>query len=95
MKSVNAQRMYYGVTHPVSLLNVLLDPDNEFDEIEPETDPKKKKKREKLILATVKNKGKQPIRTRYQGHVTGYQPIRDQDFLIRSVPVLIFVYLSC
>ena len=57
MKSVNAQRMYYGVTHPVSLLNVLLDPDNEFDEIEPETDPKKKKRREKLILATVKNKG--------------------------------------
>ena len=31
MKSVNGQRMYYGVTHPVSLLNVLLDPDNEFE----------------------------------------------------------------
>eukprot|EP00116_Pleurobrachia_bachei_P001262 sb/3461524/ len=31
---------------------------------------------------------KQPIRTRYLGHVTGYQPIRDQYFLIRSVPVL-------
>ena len=30
---------------------------------------------------------KQPIRTRYSGHVTGYQPIRDQYFLIRSVPV--------
>eukprot|EP00116_Pleurobrachia_bachei_P013163 sb/3473425/ len=30
---------------------------------------------------------KQPIRTRYLGHVTGYQPIRDQYFLIRSVPV--------
>eukprot|EP00116_Pleurobrachia_bachei_P003024 sb/3463286/ len=30
--------------------------------------------------------GKQPIRTRYLGHVTGYQPIRDQYFLIRSVP---------
>eukprot|EP00116_Pleurobrachia_bachei_P008605 sb/3468867/ len=29
---------------------------------------------------------KQPIRTRYLGHVTGYQPIRDQYFLIRSVP---------
>eukprot|EP00116_Pleurobrachia_bachei_P007756 sb/3468018/ len=29
---------------------------------------------------------KQPIRTRYLGHVTGYQPIRDQFFLIRSVP---------
>ena len=25
---------------------------------------------------------KQPIRTRYLGHVTGYQPIRDQYFLI-------------
>ena len=30
---------------------------------------------------------KQPIRTRYLGHVTGYPPIRDQHFLIRSVPV--------
>eukprot|EP00116_Pleurobrachia_bachei_P004611 sb/3464873/ len=30
---------------------------------------------------------KQPIRTRYLGHVTGNQPIRDQYFLIRSVPV--------
>ena len=29
---------------------------------------------------------KQPIRTRYFGHVTGYQPIRDQYFPIRSVP---------
>ena len=29
---------------------------------------------------------KQPIRTRYFGHVTGYQPIRDQHSLIRSVP---------
>eukprot|EP00116_Pleurobrachia_bachei_P013503 sb/3473765/ len=29
---------------------------------------------------------KQPIRARYLGHVTGYQPIRDQYFLIRSVP---------
>eukprot|EP00116_Pleurobrachia_bachei_P015920 sb/3476182/ len=28
----------------------------------------------------------QPIRARYLGHVTGYQPIRDQYFLIRSVP---------
>eukprot|EP00116_Pleurobrachia_bachei_P011626 sb/3471888/ len=27
---------------------------------------------------------KQPIRPRYLGHVTGYQPIRDQYFLIRS-----------
>eukprot|EP00116_Pleurobrachia_bachei_P001577 sb/3461839/ len=30
---------------------------------------------------------KRPIRTRYLGHVTGYQPIMDQYFLIRSVPV--------
>eukprot|EP00116_Pleurobrachia_bachei_P004595 sb/3464857/ len=29
---------------------------------------------------------KQTIRTRYLGHVTGYQPIRNQYFLIRSVP---------
>eukprot|EP00116_Pleurobrachia_bachei_P009979 sb/3470241/ len=29
---------------------------------------------------------KQLIRNRYLGHVTGYQPIRDQYFLIRSVP---------
>ena len=28
----------------------------------------------------------QPIKTRYLGHVTGYQPIRDQYFLIWSVP---------
>ena len=27
-----------------------------------------------------------PIRTSYLGHVTGYQPIRDQYFLIPSVP---------
>eukprot|EP00116_Pleurobrachia_bachei_P007992 sb/3468254/ len=31
-------------------------------------------------------KSKQPIRTRYLGQVTGYQPISDQYFLIRSVP---------
>eukprot|EP00116_Pleurobrachia_bachei_P006770 sb/3467032/ len=31
---------------------------------------------------------KQPIRTRYLGHVTSYQPIRDQYFLIRSVHAL-------
>eukprot|EP00116_Pleurobrachia_bachei_P012590 sb/3472852/ len=29
---------------------------------------------------------KQPIRTRYLGHETGYQPIRDQYFLSRSGP---------
>eukprot|EP00116_Pleurobrachia_bachei_P016670 sb/3476932/ len=33
---------------------------------------------------------KQPIRTRYLGHMnrTGYQPIRDQYFMIRLVPVI-------
>eukprot|EP00116_Pleurobrachia_bachei_P014115 sb/3474377/ len=30
-----------------------------------------------------KKMAEQPIRTRYLGHVTGYQPIRDQYFLIR------------
>eukprot|EP00116_Pleurobrachia_bachei_P005779 sb/3466041/ len=30
---------------------------------------------------------KQPIRTRHLGHVTGYQRIRDQYFLVRSVPL--------
>ena len=29
---------------------------------------------------------KQPIRIRYLGHVTGYQPIRDQYFPIWSIP---------
>eukprot|EP00116_Pleurobrachia_bachei_P006949 sb/3467211/ len=29
---------------------------------------------------------KQPVRTRYLGHVTGYRPVRDQYSLIRSVP---------
>eukprot|EP00116_Pleurobrachia_bachei_P011469 sb/3471731/ len=31
---------------------------------------------------------KQPNRTRFLGHMTGYQPIRDQYFLIRSVPTI-------
>eukprot|EP00116_Pleurobrachia_bachei_P015297 sb/3475559/ len=31
---------------------------------------------------------KTPIKTHYLGHVTGYQPIRDQYFLILSVPTL-------
>eukprot|EP00116_Pleurobrachia_bachei_P012611 sb/3472873/ len=31
---------------------------------------------------------KQPIRTRYLGHVTGYQPIKRQYLLIRSVPAM-------
>ena len=30
---------------------------------------------------------KQPIRTRYLGHATGYQPIREQYLVIRSVAV--------
>ena len=30
---------------------------------------------------------KQPIIIRYLGHVTGYQPIKDQYFLVWSVPV--------
>eukprot|EP00116_Pleurobrachia_bachei_P018832 sb/3479094/ len=34
---------------------------------------------------------KQPIRTRYLGHVAGCQPIRDQNFLIRSVPDTHFI----
>ena len=34
----------------------------------------------------VTESSKQPIRTRYLGHVTGYQPIRDQYFQYRSVP---------
>eukprot|EP00116_Pleurobrachia_bachei_P017387 sb/3477649/ len=37
---------------------------------------------------------KQPIRTRYLSHVTSYQPIRDQNFLIRSVPLLSFGQMS-
>eukprot|EP00116_Pleurobrachia_bachei_P002930 sb/3463192/ len=38
-----------------------------------------------LTLAEMKvGTSKQPIRTRYLGHVTGYQPISDQYFLIRS-----------
>eukprot|EP00116_Pleurobrachia_bachei_P002427 sb/3462689/ len=35
----------------------------------------------------------QPIRACYLGHVIGYQPIRDQCFLIRSVPVQFFDYV--
>eukprot|EP00116_Pleurobrachia_bachei_P012398 sb/3472660/ len=31
----------------------------------------------------IRNRPKQPTKTRYLGHVTGYQPIRDQYFLIR------------
>ena len=42
------------------------------------------------VTDTVRWKGRgvsrQPIRTLYLGHVTGYQPIREQYFLIWSVP---------
>ena len=40
--------------------------------------------------------GKQPIRARYLGHVTGYQPIRDQYFLVvvRSVTLSQVLYSS-
>ena len=37
---------------------------------------------------------KQPIRARYLGHVTGYQPIRDQYFLVRSFPDMVFDILQ-
>ena len=33
---------------------------------------------------------KQPIRAGHLGHVTGYQPIRDQYFMVRSVPGLCY-----
>ena len=33
-----------------------------------------------------------PIKNRYFGHVTGYQPISDQYFLIRSVPELLCTF---
>ena len=41
---------------------------------------------EKGIFKEPTESCKQSIRTRYLGHVTGYQPIRDEYFLIRSVP---------
>ena len=37
---------------------------------------------------------KQPIRARYLGHVTVYQPIRDQYFLVRSFPGKLLTWLS-
>eukprot|EP00116_Pleurobrachia_bachei_P011389 sb/3471651/ len=37
-------------------------------------------------LSELTETSKQPIRTRYLGHMTGYQPMRDQYFLIRSIP---------
>eukprot|EP00116_Pleurobrachia_bachei_P011333 sb/3471595/ len=38
----------------------------------------------KLRFLWLKETSKQPIRTRYLGHVTGYQPIRDHYFFIWS-----------
>eukprot|EP00116_Pleurobrachia_bachei_P006593 sb/3466855/ len=37
---------------------------------------------------------KQPIRIRYLGHVTGYQPIRDQYFLTLTNTISIFIFLE-
>eukprot|EP00116_Pleurobrachia_bachei_P015534 sb/3475796/ len=37
---------------------------------------------------------KQPIRTRYLDHVTGYQPIREHYFLIRSIHARLEIYPS-
>eukprot|EP00116_Pleurobrachia_bachei_P013984 sb/3474246/ len=45
-----------------------------------------------IQLVLIRSQSEQPIRTRYLGHVTGYhgyQPIRDQYFLNRSVPVVL------
>eukprot|EP00116_Pleurobrachia_bachei_P012805 sb/3473067/ len=42
--------------------------------------------REKRISREPTESSKQPIKTRYLGHMTGYQAIREQYFLIRSVP---------
>eukprot|EP00116_Pleurobrachia_bachei_P015437 sb/3475699/ len=42
-------------------------------------------KSQKVFQQEPTETSKQPIRTRYLGHVTGYQPIRDQYFLIRSI----------
>eukprot|EP00116_Pleurobrachia_bachei_P016928 sb/3477190/ len=42
-----------------------------------------------ILVGVILGKYQEPIRTRYIGHdvtLTGYQPIRDQYFLIRSVP---------
>ena len=36
---------------------------------------------------------KQPFRTRYLGHVTRYQPIRDHYFPVRSVPASTTYYI--
>lgn len=77
MKSVNQQKMYFGVSHPPALLNVLMDPD-EFDDPTPEdTDYKKKKKKEKMILATVKQKDKTDMHAPLSG--VPYPPLSEAD----------------
>ena len=43
---------------------------------------KRKRKKDAMIGAAVLGEWEQPIRTRYLGHVTDYQPIRDQYFLV-------------
>ena len=79
MKSVNQQKMHYGVIHPPALLNALLDPD-EFDDTggEADTDPKKKKKKEKMILATVKLKDKTESHAPIAGRIP-YPPLTEAD----------------
>eukprot|EP00116_Pleurobrachia_bachei_P015395 sb/3475657/ len=51
-------------------------------------------------VVTGNRPSKQQIRTRYLGHVIGYQPIRDQYFPIRSVPgssyyIYAMAYIIC
>lgn len=79
MKSVNQQKMHYGVVHPPTLLNALLDPD-EFDDsaADVEGDPKKKKKKEKMILATVKQKDKTESHAPMVGRIP-YPPLTEAD----------------
>eukprot|EP00116_Pleurobrachia_bachei_P019085 sb/3479347/ len=50
-----------------------------------------------IKIAEPTETSKRPIRTRYLGNVTGYQPIRDQYFqiLIRSVPGTLYIHLTC
>eukprot|EP00116_Pleurobrachia_bachei_P010328 sb/3470590/ len=47
-----------------------------------------------MVMTMPLLKKNQRIRTRYSGHVTGYQPIRDQYFLIRFLPSVISLLIS-
>eukprot|EP00116_Pleurobrachia_bachei_P012878 sb/3473140/ len=38
-----------------------------------------------MVTLCIHGTSKQPIRSRYLGHVTGYQPIRDQYFLVLTL----------